>query len=107
MGCSFRVAFHDERFDDYAGEVSFTYSTASAFNDWLFEEFGLPDDFAANERSDLMRFLDEWNEQKEYTPTFVHQIAARFPDADATPFPGIMRLFLEAAASGVPVHCYQ
>ena len=36
MGCSFRVAFHDERFDDYAGEVSFTYSTASAFNDWLF-----------------------------------------------------------------------
>ena len=107
MGCSFRVATTNERDDDFTGEIGFSYSTASAFRDWLDEKFGLHDDLARNERSDLMRFLDEHNERLEYTRAFVQQVAVRFPDPEATPFVGIMRLFCEAASRGVPVHCYQ
>jgi hypothetical protein len=106
MSCSFRVADKRERNNDFAGEVNFSYTTASAFDDWLYKQCGLRDDLAPDERRDLMHFLDDDHEKKEYTREFVRQIARRWPDPDATPFPGITRVFLEAAFKGVGVHHY-
>jgi hypothetical protein len=56
----------------------------------------------------LRRLVDENDDEAgdEYTAEFVRKIAERFPDPWATPYPGIIQLFVEAAANGFAVHKY-
>jgi hypothetical protein len=107
MGCSMRVAVTPDRDENLAGEVEVGYGTYSDFSDWVDEAFELTDD-RRGAYPHLRRPVDENDVEAgdEYTPEFVRRIAARFPDPWATPYPGIIQLFLDAAAKGVAVHHY-